>query len=59
MLTEMQCPHSEGNVHLDTRDAGAVEKLPSWPGQTCLHQTHTAKKAFEESERRHRYNQQA
>lgn len=29
---EMQCPHSEGKVHLDTRDAGAVEKLLVHPG---------------------------
>lgn len=59
MLTEMQCPHNEARVRLDTRDAGVMEKLLLCPGlDKPAFAKHTAKKAFEESKRRHQYNQQ-
>lgn len=61
MLAEMQCPHSEARVRVDTRDAGVMEKLLVHPGlDKPAFTKHTLpKKAFEESKRRHQYNQQA
>lgn len=59
MLTEMECPHSGARVRLDTRGAGVMEKLLLRPGlDKPGFAKHTAKKAFEESKRRHQCNQQ-